>query len=167
VRYWQDSAGIPGKPGKEGRYVVKRRLTVDEKRSVALAIFIEVSLRFESLQLFVEHFGIGQSGFSQEDLVSDLTGFYIDVGDITQHAALKLCHPVSARAALAIWDREGAVGANKNTSWGPKLAQRTYLEIADQCVDECNAQPRRFPKAFMRIHPATKGLLLRELPRGP
>lgn len=163
IVYRQDSASIPGKPGREGRYVVKHGLNVAEKKSVALSIFIEISLRFENLQLFAEWLGIGQSGFSQEDLISNLIGFYIGVGEISQYNALKLCHPVSLATAYEIWDREGAVGVNKNRSFSPRLASRTGYDTKGGCFDECQGQPRRFPKLFSRIKPVVKGGLFRDL----
>lgn len=61
VRYRQDSGSLPGRPGKEGRFVIKRGLSLSEKRSVALAIFVEISLKFENLQVFAKWLGIGQS----------------------------------------------------------------------------------------------------------
>jgi hypothetical protein len=164
VRSRQDSGSLPGRPGKEGRFVIKRGLSLSEKRSVALAIFVEISLKFENLQVFAEWLGIGQSGFSQEDLVSNLIGFYIGVGEITQFAALRACHPVSAKAAYEIWDREGPVGANKNRSFTPKLAQRTGNEVRGLCQDECRLQPRKLPRVFTTIRPAIKGILFRDLP---
>jgi len=163
VHYRQDSASLPGKPGREGRYVIKKGLTVEEKKSVALSIFIEVSLRFETLQLFAEWLGIGKSGFSQEDLVSDLIGFYIGLGEISQYNALKACHPVSLKAAQRIWDSEGEVGANKNRSFSPMFAKQTGHDSAAVCRDECQGQPRKFPRAFTRIKPVSKGHLFRDL----
>jgi hypothetical protein len=164
VRYRQDTATLPLKPGREGRYAVQHGLTVDEKKSVALAIFVEISLRFERLQQFAEWIGIGKSGFSQEDLVSNLIGFYIAIGEISTPVALRACQPVSATTALGIWDREGAVGDNKNYSFTPQLAHKTFTGPPTACCDECAGASRMFPKMFTRIRPAVKGILYRDLP---
>lgn len=164
VRFREDHAGIPGRPGREGRYVVKHGLSLDEKRSVALAIFMEVSIKFENLQRIAGFFGVTQSGYSQEDLVSNLIGFYIAVGDLSQYEAIRLCHPVSATTAYAIWDNEGAPGRNKNTTFSPKLARQTCVGPEKKCTDECAGQPRKLPAVFTRITPATKGRLFRDRP---
>lgn len=164
VRYRQDSASLPLRPGREGRFVVRHGLTVDEKKSVALAIFVQISLRFEQLQLFAESLGIGKSGFSQEDLVSDLIGFYIGVGEVAKPVALRALRPVSAKTALGIWDREGAVGDNKNYSFSPQMANKTFNGPPDACCDECAGASRMFPKMFTRIKPALKCQLFRDLP---
>lgn len=50
IRHRQDHGGYPFKTGKEGIYLVKHGLSFEEKKSVALAIFMEVSLKFEALQ---------------------------------------------------------------------------------------------------------------------
>lgn len=163
VHYRQDSASVPGKPGREGRYIIKHGLTIEQKKSVALAIFIEISLRFERLQLFAEKLGIAKSGFSQEDLVSDLIGFYIGIGEVSKLEAIRACHPVSAAAAYAIWDREGSVADHKNVSFSPQFAHQTGLDTTHGCQDECARQPRRLPKIFTRIRPMQKGMHFRDL----
>jgi hypothetical protein len=152
------------KPGREGRFVVQHGLTVEQKKSVALAIFVEISLRFERLQLFAESLGIGKSGFSQEDLVSNLIGFYIAISEVSMPVALRACQPVSAKTAYEIWDREGAVGDHKNYSFTPQLAHKTFPGPGSACCDECSGAPRTFPKLFTRIRPATKGILFCDLP---
>ncbi|MET1080630.1 MAG: hypothetical protein ABWY06_21675 [Pseudomonas sp.] len=162
VVFRQDHAGYPGKPGCEGRYIVKHGLRDDQKRQIALAIFMEVSHRFESFQSALSL--VTNSGYSQEDLVSNLIGFYIGIGEIEKLAALRLCHPVSAATAYKIWDREGAVGANKNTQWQPRYASSTVLIDEQQCRDECALVPKGFPDAFTRLQPAIKGSHFYELP---
>ncbi len=164
VHYRQDHAGYPTKPGREGRYIVRHGLTTEQKKSVALAIFMEVSHRFEDLQ---SYFGlITDSGYSQEDLVSNLIGFYIGIGELSRQDALSACHPVSDETAYAIWDGEGAVGSNKNPRWDPSFAKRTDHESETACIDECATQPKAFPAIFQRIKPAIKGLWHVEIPAG-
>jgi hypothetical protein len=161
VRLRQDHARYPGKPGREGRYAVKYGLTPEQKKQVGLSIFMAVSHRFENLQRFFNF--ITDSGYSQEDLVSNLIGYYIGVGEITKLKALKLCHPVSAETAYKIWDTEGTVGKNKNTQWKPLYAKSTYRENANQCIDECGVIKREMPRVFRRIKPAIEGRWFKEL----
>jgi hypothetical protein len=133
-------------------YLVRRGLSLSQKRSVALAIFMEVSLGFESLQASMSL--LTDSGFSQEDLVSNLIGFYIAV-----HGALDwrtLCRPVSTEASLAVWDANGPVGQHKNQVFSPQFHD----------CEECRARHRvhvpQFPAAFQSIQPAAKGLYFSE-----
>lgn len=155
VRYRQDHAAYPLKPGREGVYIVKHGLSMEQKKSVALAIFMEVSERFENFQKILGWVKITDSGYSQEDLVSNLIGFYIAINEVSRLNILKKCHPVSDKAALLIWGKDGAVGKNKNTSWNPRYANG---------VPECANQPKNFPKELQRIKPATKGKWHFEMP---
>lgn len=149
VIYRQDHAGYPGRPGRQGIYAVQKGLTLKQKQQVALAIMMEVSLRFERLQLSFP--AITDSGFSQEDLVSNLIGYYIGIGEIDQITALKACEPVSKAAALEIWDNDGSVGQNKNFEWTPRFAKKGINK------------PKGLPDQFRSIKPAKKGILFQEI----
>jgi hypothetical protein len=155
VHYRQDHQRKPLKPGSEGKYIVKHGLLPLQKKSVALAIFMEVSLRFENLQSLFS--AVTDSGFSQEDLISNLIGFYIGVNEVQRLHILKKCHPVSAESAFAIWDRDGPVGKNKNANWKPRLADDALAVTDTACEIECKNQPKIFPSALQRIQPAIKG----------
>lgn len=96
--------------GHTGHYKVRAGLTRAEKESVALAIFLQVSIGFESVQADWRHRWVTDSGFSQEDLTSDLLGFYTIVRGNSWE---RLCKPVSMLASLVIWDKYGAVGSKK------------------------------------------------------
>lgn len=134
--------------GREGIYIVKPNLSLAQKKSVALAIFMKVSNRFEYLQKIAGTVGLTDSGYSQEDLVSNLIGFYIAVGEVNRLSILKKCHPVSIKTAYSIWDSEGPVGKNKNSEWKPKYARN---------ISECANQPKQFPNELQKIKPASKG----------
>lgn len=152
VGYRQDAvkkfAGVKLYPGVTKLYVVARGLSNAQKRQVALAIFREVSLKFEELQnsWIARKLTGSDSGFSEEDLVSDLIGFYkvldpkLDVD--------KLCRPVSIAASRRVWNANGPVGRNKNKSFTP------ILHPCDECADG-----GAFPKEFQSISPAKKGEL--------
>lgn len=129
-------------------YLVKKGLSLSAKRSVALAIFMEVSMGFESLQASMSL--LTDSGFSQEDLVSNLIGFYMVV-----HGALdwkNLCKPVSTEASLAVWDANGPVGSHKNKVFQPQF------HACEECKSKHHVQLPRFPSTFQSIQPASKGL---------
>jgi hypothetical protein len=135
-------------PGAGELYVIRRKLSNVQKQQVALAIFMEVSLKFEGLQdsWLARKLTATDSGFSEEDLVSDLIGFYkalypkLDVDT--------LCKPVSIEASKKVWKDYGPVGVNKNKTFRPKF----------HACDECKGIPV-FPKEFGSITPATKGEL--------
>lgn len=112
-----------GKPwfkvGIRKQFYIKNKLTLEQKKSVALSIFLDVSKDFERLQgnwLFSK---FTNSSFSAEDLVSNLIGFYRAVEPNQPY--LDICKPVSKEIALQIWDTYGPVGENKNTTTIPYL----------------------------------------------
>jgi hypothetical protein len=100
-------------------YWVKTGLPLHEKKSVALAIFMEVSMGFETMQSnwFYRNIAGTDSGFSAEDLVSNLIGFYKATDpSLDIH---KICQVVSPDASLKVWDTYGAVGQHKNRTFKP------------------------------------------------
>jgi hypothetical protein len=153
VTYTQDMRKWGVTAAETRRYFVKRGLTTAQKESVALAIFMEVSMGFETLQGSFPWSWVSSnakdSSFSEEDLVSNLIGFYMAVRPGIK--PLDLCRPVSKTASLEVWDTYGSVGSNKN---------RTFRPVFHPC-DECKG-PNRFPPTFEQIQPAPKGVLFRE-----
>jgi len=151
VTYRQDAikkvAGISLFPGVERHYVVRKDLSNVRKQGVALAIVMEVSMGFESLQdSWVARTVTGSdSGFSEEDLVSNLIGLYATIFPMIDVDAL--CKPVSVAASQAVWKAYGAVGKNKNKRFRP------IFHPCSECTD-----PPRFPSQFEVIQPATKGV---------
>jgi hypothetical protein len=130
------------------KFFVKSGLSISDKKKVALAIFKEVSISFENLQgTGVKGFAgevWGGSSFSEEDLVSDLIGFYRIV-DGTDWKTL--CKPVSVTASETIWDRDGGVGTHKNKTFTPKF-------------HACNECPTSvFPQQYQSIPDIQKGEL--------
>ncbi len=155
VSYAQDAVkkvlGMKFYPGVTNTYVVARRLSNVQKQQVALAIFKEVSMAFEGEQdsWLARKLTGTDSGFSEEDLVSDLISFYrtlfpkLDV-DV-------LCKPVSVEASRRVWNTSGRPGANKNRTFTPRFRP----------CDECQPSPA-FPKEFQTITPAKKGVHFRD-----
>lgn len=164
IRYRQDHGGYPGKPGREGKYLIKYGLTRDQKKSIGLSIFMDVSHDFERFQNSALGRLVTDSGYSAEDLVSNLIGFYIAVGVISKTDAIAACQPVSRETAERIWRNNGAVGSNKNTTFEPHLFNSGYSDpIAAMCRDDCALSERRFPVIFNSIRPAINGQLFRRV----
>lgn len=153
VTYRQEMRRYGISAGTTRDYFVRRGLTTAQKESVALAIFMEVSVGFETVQGSFPWSWVSSrsrdSSFSEEDLVSDLIGFYVAVRPGIDVRAL--CNPVSRQASLDVWDRWGSVGSHKNESFTPNFHP----------CDECRGAGR-FPAAFQQITPATKGTLFRD-----
>ncbi len=159
VTYKQDMGNRHMTFGVERSYLVRFGLTTKQKKSVALAIFMEVSKGFEAYQGNWFWSWLTDSGFSQEDLVSDLLGFYIAIGELSKEQVLELCHPASKEDSLALWDAQGAVGSHKNTKFEPMLSENP--------PDECAKQPMAFPQELKKITPVAKGELFIDFPSLP
>ncbi len=146
-------------PSVERSYVVKHKLTPHQKRSVALAIFQDVSMKFESRQRFYGGFDfVTDSGFSQEDLVSNLIGFYIGLGLVTQSEAIRKLHPVSRDTSERLWNTNGSVGSNENHTFTPQFIDTDYRnDVKKRCENECVFQPKQLPAFFNSITRAMVG----------
>ena len=114
---WMQKRGV--KVGIIERYIIKKDLSPRELKSVALSIFMDVSNEFESFQNNWLFRKFTNSGYSAEDLVSDLISFYRAVDPETDY--IQLCEPVPKETALYIWDTYGPVGENKNRTFAPYL----------------------------------------------
>lgn len=123
----------------EGRYLVAKDLPHSQRESVALGIFLEVTFGFEALQWWAF---APSSSFSEEDIISNLLGFYSVVRP--NHNYMALCRPVSTEASFAVWDAAGGLGKNRTTE-----------PVFHPC-SEC-PQPGRFPALLRAITPAQKG----------
>jgi hypothetical protein len=103
--------------GKEFR--VKRNLSLKEKKSVAMAIYFNISMQFETFQGICPLPKTRDSSFSGEDLVSNLVGFYRAVEPGKKY--IEMCEPVSQKEARSIWDKYGPIGKYKNHKIRPLL----------------------------------------------
>jgi len=119
ITYKQTMGNRYIKIGTQKKYDIKKGISEDNKKSVALAIFIDVSDTFESMQSSWPFKWITNSGYSAEDLVSNLVGFYRAVNPNFPY--IQSFQPISKPLALQIWDKYGAVGENKNFSMTPFL----------------------------------------------
>jgi hypothetical protein len=100
-------------------YKIKQGLTQWEKSRIALAIFFDVSRKFESTQNNWFFSNFTDSGYSAEDLVSNLVDFYRAFDPARDYVSL--CEPVDLVTALEVWDKYGPVGAKKNYTFAPYL----------------------------------------------
>ncbi|UYM53889.1 hypothetical protein [Leclercia adecarboxylata] len=111
-------AGLNTTTGIYRRFLVRRGLSEEVLRGVALSIFMSTSHSFESLQGFWLYILITDSGYSAEDLVSNLFGFCQAVNYADYTPFLDIC---SKEKAYRIWDYYGPVGQFKNKSVLPLL----------------------------------------------
>ena len=122
VNYFQrmskNIAGIRTSTGIYKKFHVRGGLSEPLLKSVALSIFLSTSVQFEALQNHWPYIIITDSGYSVEDLVSDLLGFYqaVDYADYTP-----FLHICSKEKAYRIWDYYGPVGQFKNKNILPLL----------------------------------------------
>ncbi|MBP2326988.1 hypothetical protein JOF56_007373 [Kibdelosporangium banguiense] len=89
-----------------------RALSADEVLQVSLAIFKQLSLAFETQQQWTDL--IGSSSFSQEDLPSNLIGFYMAARGFTRTALTPICGVVPQEAALTEFDRRHDFRRNRD-----------------------------------------------------
>lgn len=104
--------------GKFIKWRIQGGRSYREQQSIALAMMMSVARKFEGLQESSFINLITDSGFSGEDLVSDLLGFYRVIS--TQNI-FSLIRPVSKEEALKRWDYYGRIGAWKNQDFRPLL----------------------------------------------
>lgn len=152
VTYRQEMTKWGVSPGETRDYFVVHGMNRAQKETVALAIFQEVSVAFEAMQGTFPYSlsaGSADSSFSEEDLVSDLIGFYLAVrSGINQRV---LCNAVTKDQSLQVWDTYGSVGSHKNETWTPMFHP----------CDGCRGRPR-FPATFQAITPDPKGNYFRD-----
>lgn len=134
--------------GTGRKYAIKIGIDPLQVKSVALAIFMGVSISFESMQSNWLFNKVSTSGFSVEDLVSDLIGFYIAI--YPGEDVIAQCDPVSKEEAFAIWDAYGPVGNNKNYDFNPMF----FPDPRIQCGKPIHG---RLPFFLERIRPAIEG----------
>lgn len=146
VKYFQDMRKFRKKVGTSKYTVwrIKKGVSRSEQFSIALAMMMKVAYRFEGLQGGFPFNFFTDSGFSGEDLVSDLLGFYRVVDGIHYFSEFK---PVNRDEALKRWDFYGPIGMFKNESFRPLLFPDPELNP--------NARPYLgvLPAFMMRIKP--------------
>lgn len=131
VMYRQDMGIIKFKSrlgiGKFSRWEIKRGRSTEDVNRIMLAMMMNTASRFEGLQSLRSFSWYTDSGFSGEDLVSDLFGFYRAIIPGRYGYRLK---PVSYDSAVRRWDYYGTVGSHKNRGFRPIL----FPDPEDPCV---------------------------------
>ena len=136
--------------GVAREYYIGFGLKKGEKESIALAVFMEVSMGFEALQSNFLYRRVTDSGFSAEDLFSNIVGFYKAVRPGTDYIAL--LQPVSKEAGVQVWDTYGVVGNNKNQYFAP------FIYPCSECSNSpMGPMSGRVPDILNAIEPAKKG----------
>ncbi len=145
--------------GVSRNYAVRLGLSIAEKESVAFSIFVSVSMEFEKVQSMPRYAWYTNSGFSAEDLVSNILGFYRAVRPGVDY--IKLCEPVSDVAARYLWDTYGGPGRSMN-----KLDTKYVLDniVLFPCIDCDTPKSRKvvpMPYFLQSIVPAIPPLNFR------
>ncbi|QGY28436.1 hypothetical protein [Pantoea cypripedii] len=104
--------------GKFATWRVRKGRPYKERQSIALAMMMAVARRFEAFQDTFPINLVTDSGFSGEDLCSDLLGFY---RVMRMQNPFPLLQPVSKQEALKRWDYYGKIGTWKNETFQPLL----------------------------------------------
>ncbi|WP_038162376.1 RHS repeat-associated core domain-containing protein [Verrucomicrobium sp. BvORR106] len=128
-----------------GMYFVSNGLDESGKKSAALSIWKDVSVRFEGSQS-----RMGQSsGFSEEDLPSNLIGFYRTVQGMSQLTIRLMCRAIGKDKSLELWDDtygvDGQLGKN-----------HTFKPIYHACAP-CEGRHGPWPTQLDTIQDAVKG----------
>ncbi len=129
--------------GVTNEYFVRGGLSTSQKESVALAIFAEVSAAFEAYQGLT--IIAANSSFSQEDIISDLIGFYKAVRPETDYG--NLCNTLGTSESLEVFKQMSSSDRDaKSASWDSPVFYA------------CKICPKgTFPKEYQAITPAAKG----------
>ncbi|SMQ26177.1 hypothetical protein SAMN02744765_2548 [Pantoea agglomerans] len=104
--------------GKVMTWRIRRGRPYWEQKSIALAMMMNMARKFEAFQGSFPNNLVTDSGFSGEDLVSDVLGFYRVV---SVQNPFKILRPVSKEEALKRWDYYGKTGNWKNETFQPLL----------------------------------------------
>jgi hypothetical protein len=120
VRYSQGMTAPYGvlRSGKVMTWRIRCGRPYWEQKSIALAMMMTMARKFEAFQGAFPNNLVTDSGFSGEDLVSDLLGFYRVVSVQNPFGML---YPVSKDEALKRWDFYGKIGSWKNETFQPLL----------------------------------------------
>ncbi|MBA0195887.1 hypothetical protein H4F51_07420 [Pectobacterium brasiliense] len=103
---------------KTTRWKIRKGLSSHDKKRVALTIIMYTSHLFESYQGSPLFSWYSDSGYSGEDLVSNLLGFYRAVDNIDYLLQLRVA---SQADTFTRWDYYGPIGKYKNKEFRPLL----------------------------------------------
>jgi hypothetical protein len=123
VSYGQSMGGMGLRVSAEAHWIVRKGLSRAQRESAALGIFMAASHRFEGLQASLPFSMFTNSGYSAEDLLSNLIGFYSAFRSIPIERMRLVCGETSVAESLRIWDEHlpNGIGAIKNRTTRPVL----------------------------------------------
>jgi hypothetical protein len=136
--------------GSGDAFFIKYDLSPSEQEMVALAIFKEISIKFESMQNSFPFYLATDSGFSEEDLPSDLIAFYMTVKGYSKGEIEKMCAIQNAASSREVWKATGGLGNNRR--WKP-------FDHNNNCT--CCPNALQWPSALDVIREAPRGTLWR------
>jgi hypothetical protein len=148
-----------------GLVVVRKDLSRQERQQVALGIFMSLEERVEDAQLAIEEFtfGLTRSGYSLEDLPSDLISFYVawmTAGDITVDQLKAIvkprCHVLDETDSLEIFEalEPTSFFYQKNRQWAPLEIPEDWCNVQGSIAEKCRDIDRSWPKEFSGVVPA-------------
>lgn len=152
--------------GYDYYYRVKHGLDAQQRKEVALAIWMDLAQRFEKNQGDFLHVHIAQtnSSFSQEDLPSDVIGFYMAINGWKDRDAVKDENGLGKSMGVFLLPEDGAKflqhmgdlgdDKNKNKTFTPCDHN---MEIADYLNDPQFKTPLKYPEKLKTIKPAPRG----------
>ncbi|MGB3588330.1 MAG: hypothetical protein WBA23_17400 [Tunicatimonas sp.] len=135
--------------GATKNYYVRSGLSSAERESVTLAIYMEVAYGFQTVQSEFPYGWTADSGFSAENLVSNIIGFYRAVRPGRDY--ISMCRPVSKEDALEVWDTQNKVGKKRSRFFG------TYIYPSIACGIGSGPMSAPLPNFLTGITPANKG----------
>lgn len=147
INYGQAMTGFSA----ERHWIVRKGLTGAARENAALGIFLSASFDLEGAQAAFPFSWVTNSGFSAEDLVSNLLGFYNAFRGYSQDRQRAICGEVSVAESLRIWDEHlpHGLGAIKNRSLRPILFPTREGSTGRGDTD--------FPAEFTPIRPSPNG----------
>jgi len=152
--------GIRVSSGVAKSFYVRLGLSRREKESVALGIFLEIALRFEAFQGEWPYSWFTTSSFSEEDLTSDILGFYRSVRGVTKPEIEKACQAIKDKEVLrTIWRQTGGT-ATYHPEWVPNHLKPKYHHGDSAMAAACCAKSaKQWPKEYDEVAPAKRGLV--------
>ena len=129
--------------------------TEDRRTSLASSISMDANEHFEENQ---RRWGMGSSYYSEEDLLSDMLGFYVglerfkNVGvssDQVKQRILSLCGSVGKDKSIDVLKGTYANGANALLGWKNWSPRCVELTGSDSCL--CNGTSRKWPAEFAAL----------------
>ena len=152
MAYGQRMGAGPIRVDTMRHWIVRKGLSLAQRQSVALAIFMQASMDFEGLQgSFPFSIKTADSSYSLEDLVSNLIGFHAAFSAMSQTQLRQICGEVSVKESYRLWDEHlpNGLGGIRNRSYRPVLFP----------CSECATGSTAFPGLFTSISAEPAGAL--------